>query len=189
MTYALLDDQSDTCFITDDVCNQLGIESPETVIELGTMHTVENIKTQKISGVIVSPEDKSVDIPLPKEYSRNNIPARRDQIPRTEMAMNWDHLRPIANEIPEYRDDIDIGLLIGNNCVQAIKPRDVFPGKPQDPYAIRTALGWGLIGVVSHVDQSQSQDEKGRMHCHRITTKDVTTQNVGRGDNSSEGST
>lgn len=177
MSYAVLDDQSDTCFVTDSVCDQLNIEGPETVIELGTMHAVENIKTQKISGLIVSPEDETVDIPLPKAYSRENIPARRDQIPRPEMAMNWSHLSPIANEIPEYRDDVDIGLLIGNNCVQAIKPRDVIPGKPQDPYAIKTVFGWGVIGATSHTDHCKSDGTS--MHCHRIMTNDITTQNTG----------
>jgi hypothetical protein len=55
MTYAVLDDQSDTCFVTDSVCDQLEIEgTAETVIELGTMHAVENIRNQKIRGVIVS---------------------------------------------------------------------------------------------------------------------------------------
>ena len=53
--------------------------------------------------------------------------------------------------------------------MQAVKPHDVIPGKPQDPYAIRTIL---------HVDQSQSQDEIGRILCHRITTKDVTTKEI-----------
>ncbi|CAB4036417.1 Hypothetical predicted protein, partial [Paramuricea clavata] len=140
MTYAVLDDQSDTCFVTDSVCDQLEIEGPETVIELGTMHVVEDIRTQKIRGLIVSSEDKSVDVPLPKAYSRGNIPARRDQIPRVEMAINWSHLSQIANEITEYRDDLGIGLLIVNNCVEAIRPRDVIPGKPQDPYSIRTVF-------------------------------------------------
>lgn len=179
MTYTVLDDQSDTCFVTDGVCVELGIEGPETVIELGTMHTVEDIKTLKISVLIVSPKNKSVDIPLSKAYSRENIPARRDQIPRAEMAMNWNHLRPIANEIPEYRDDLSISLLIGNNCVQTTKPRDIIPGKPQDPYAIRTVFGWGLIGETSCVDHSQCQVDKTRLHCHRIITKDITTQNTG----------
>ncbi|CAB4024591.1 Hypothetical predicted protein [Paramuricea clavata] len=184
MTYAVLDDQSDTCFVTDSVCVQLEIEGPETVIELGTMHAVEDIRTQKISGLIVSSEDKSVDVPLPKAYSRENIPARRDQIPRVEMAINWSHLSPIANEIPEYRDDLGIGLLIGNNCVEAIKPRDVIPGKPQDPYAIRnlktrTVFGWGLIGVTNPVDHRECQSDGTRIHCHRVTTKDITTQSTG----------
>ena len=97
-----------------------------------------------ISGLIVSWADKSVVVPSPKAYSRENIPARRDQIHRVEMAINWSHLSQIANEIPKYRDDLGIGLLIGNNCVEAIKPRDVIPGKPQDPYAIRTVFGWGF---------------------------------------------
>lgn len=48
--------------------------------------------------------------------------------------------------MPEYRDDRSIGGLIGNNCGQAIKPRDVIPGGPQDPYAIKTVFGWGSIG-------------------------------------------
>jgi hypothetical protein len=177
-TYAVLDDQSDTCFVTDSVCDQLEIEGPETVIELGTMHAVEDIRTQKINGLIVSSEDKSVDVPLPKAYSRENIPARRDQIPRVEMAINWSHLSQIANEIPEYREDLGIGLLIGTNCVEAIKPRDVIPGKPQDPYAIRTVFGWGLIGVTNPVDHRECQSDGTRMHCHRVTTKDITTQST-----------
>ena len=137
MTSAALSNQNDTCFVTNNICNELDIAGPDTVIaELGTMHAVENIETQKISGLVVPPADETVNISLPKAYSRDNIPARRDQIPRAEMAMNWNHSSTIASEIPEYHDDVSIGLLICNNCVQAIKPRDVIPGKPQDPYAM-----------------------------------------------------
>ncbi|CAB4028176.1 Hypothetical predicted protein [Paramuricea clavata] len=164
MTNAVLDDQGDTCFVTDSVCDQFEIEGPETVIELGTMHAVEDIRTKKISGLIVSSEDKSLDVPLPKAYSGENIPARRDQIPRVEMAINWSHMSPIANEIPEYRDDLGIGLLIGNDCVEPIKPRDVIPGKPQDPYAITTVFGWGFIGVTNPVDHRECQSDGTRMH-------------------------
>ena len=35
-----------------------------------------------------------------------------------------------------------IAVLIGNNCVQAIKPHKVIHGKPRDPYTIHTTLGW-----------------------------------------------
>ncbi|CAB3983333.1 RNA-directed DNA polymerase from transposon X-element, partial [Paramuricea clavata] len=173
MKYAVLDDQSDSCFITDGVCKELGVNGPETVIELGTMHTVQDIKTQKISGLIISPEDESVDIPLPKSFSREQIPARRDQIPTADMARNWSHLRPIAKEIPAYREDLDIGLLIGNNCVQAIKPRDVIPGNPRDPYAVRTVLGWGMIGATN---QSQKHHNTDISNCHRIQTRDIASQ-------------
>jgi hypothetical protein len=89
------------------------------------------------------------------------------------MARNWNHLRPIANEIPAYREDLDIGLLIGNNCVQAIKPRDVIPGNPRDPYAIRTVLGWGLIGAKN---QSHKHHNTDISKCHRIQTRDIASQ-------------
>ena len=112
------------------------------------MHTVENVSTRKIEGLVVSRDDKIAKIPLPKLYSREQIPVRREQIPRPELAQRWKHLRPKANQISPYREDLKIGILIGNNCVHAIKPKDVIPGRQKDPYTIRTALGWGLIGAV-----------------------------------------
>ena len=44
-----------------------------------------------------------------------------------------------------YRDDIEVGLLIGTNCPKAIKPREVIPGADHDQYGIKTDLGWGII--------------------------------------------
>ena len=48
-----------------------------------------------------------------------------------------------------YLQDVEIGLLIGASCARAIKPREVIPGMDDDPYAMRTALGWGLIGNLN----------------------------------------
>lgn len=35
--YAIIDDQSDICFVTDKVCEKLGLNSPEVTLQLGTM--------------------------------------------------------------------------------------------------------------------------------------------------------
>ena len=43
---------------------------------------------------------------------------------------------------------MEVGLLIGTNCTRAIKPREIIPNNEDDPYAKRTALGWGIIGIV-----------------------------------------
>ena len=95
--YAVLDDQSDTCFVTDEVCNTFGLSGPELILELGTMHTVGNVSTRKIEGLVVSRDDKIAKIPLPKSYSREQIHVRREQIPRPELAQRWKHLPPKAN--------------------------------------------------------------------------------------------
>lgn len=169
--YAVLDDQSDTCFVTDDVTKSLAVTGPAVKLELGTMHAVRNIDTQKVEGLIVSRFDGQVDIPLPKAYTRNLIPGLRGQIPSPETARKYEHLKTIADEIPPYDEQLSIGLLIGNNCVRALKPRSVVPGKPNDPYAIRTILGWGVVGAKGHGDRTDGIGE--RAECHRIATKEL----------------
>lgn len=60
--------------------------------------------------------------------------------------------------------------MIGTNCTRAIKPREIIPGKDDDPYAKRTALGWGIIGIVNR--NNNEEDESGHL-CHRILSLEV----------------
>ena len=83
-----VDDQSDNCFITDDVTNNLGVTDPAVKLELGIVHAVENIDTQRIDGLIVTRFEGQVDIPFPKAYTRRHIPGLSGQ--------NL-HLRPPAS--------------------------------------------------------------------------------------------
>jgi len=84
--YAVLDDQSNTCFVTDDIMTNLGLTGTAYKLELGTMHAIEKIDTQRIDGLVVSRFNGKVDIPLPKAYTRRHIPGLRGQIPRPETA-------------------------------------------------------------------------------------------------------
>ena len=172
--YTVLDDQSDTCFVTDDVINSLGVTGPAIELELGTMHAVETTGTRRIDGLVVSRFDGKVDIPLPKTYSRTHIPGHRGQIPRPEIAHKYEHLEKIADEIPPYEEHLSIGLLIGNNCVRAIKPRSIVPGKSNDPYAIRTTLGWGVVGARCQGDHDSEIEETAG--CHRIATREIVSE-------------
>lgn len=64
--------------MTDEVCEKLGLIGPEVTLQLGTMHAIENIKTMKINDLIVSRHDKLVKIDLPKLYTRDQFPARKE---------------------------------------------------------------------------------------------------------------
>ena len=59
-------------------------EHSSPLILIGTMHAVENIDTIKINGLIVSRHDKLVKIDLPKLYTTDQIPAKKEQILRSE---------------------------------------------------------------------------------------------------------
>ena len=48
--------------------------------------------------------------------------------------------------LPSLGATIPFGLLIGSNCAKALEPCDVVPSQSGGPYAIRTPLGWCVIG-------------------------------------------
>ena len=43
--------------------------------------------------------------------------------------------------------------------MRALKPRFVVPGRLNNPYGIRTALGWGVIGTKGHGDRADDAGE------------------------------
>ena len=121
--YALLDDGSDSTFVTNSTLRDLGLEGTEVSLKLNTMHGKNSIPAQKVEGLVVQKLDKEAVIELPKAYSREAIPARRNQIPTPEIASKWSHLEKIKNQIPPIQDKVEVGLLIGCNCPKALLSR------------------------------------------------------------------
>ena len=155
LVYALLDEQSDACFVKDTVAEALGFVGSDVTLRLSTMLGVQDVKCQKVSGLKIRGVDDDAMISLPTTYTRNVIPAQRSQIPDPRSARKWTHLHVIAENLMKPRDDVEIGLLIGANCPRAIKPREVIPGADDDPYAVRTSLGWGIIGSISATKETE----------------------------------
>ena len=174
LVYALLDDQSDTTFITETVLNHLGVSGPQTNLLLSTMHaTDELIKTRKIGGLIVQDFNRQVTLQLPKAFSREIIPAKRSHIPRPESALQWPHLEKIAAHIAPYQNDVEIEILIGSDCPRAIMPREIIPGEDDSPYALRSDLGWGIIGKINQPLNGEDGDEDEIGVSHRVYTTEA----------------
>ena len=169
--YALLDDASDTTFVTTQVQEKLGIEGVQTSLNLSAMLGREVLEVERIDGLMVQRLDRRVQVELPKAYARESIPSRRDQIPTPEVADKWPHLQKIRDKIPPYEKDAEIGLLIGCNCPKAIKPKEVKHGTSEDPYAVRTLLGWSIVGPVATSDSSL-EDHALNSTCHRILARE-----------------
>ena len=81
MVYALLDDQSDVCFVEQAKIEMLGVSGQETQLELSTVLAEETITSRRIYGLVVRGVKEQTDIPHPRTYTRNIIPAKRSQIP------------------------------------------------------------------------------------------------------------
>ena len=148
IVYALLDEHSNSCFISDWTLDRLGIDGEAVKLNLSTVLATGTISARKVYGLTVKGLSENTEIELPGTYSRESINANRDQIPKSATVKEWPHLKQVAKLLPPYLSETEIGLLIGCNVTCAIKPRDIVHGGEDDPYAVRTALGWGVIGMM-----------------------------------------
>ena len=172
LTYALLDSQSNATFITESLCRELDAVGVESNLLLSTMHQENKpVDCQRISGLKMADRKREVFIDIPKAFSRDKIPCKSSQIPKPEVASQWEHLKGIAEEIMPYREDLQVGLLVGTDCLRAIKPREVIPGGDNDPYGVRTDLGWGIVGRVCR-SPPQGDEEIGSW-ANRVVTQEV----------------
>ncbi|RVE71628.1 hypothetical protein OJAV_G00053730 [Oryzias javanicus] len=169
LVYALLDTQSDTTFVDQDLSNALKAESCPVKLRLTTMVGRDmTVKSQRVSGLRVRGYFSSFYINLPHVYTKDCIPVNRAHIPTNETARKWNHLSKIVDEIPPLQD-CEVGLLIGYNCARAMAPREVISGGNEEPYAVRTDLGWSIVGCSSPCLDTPSV---GR-HCFRIIVKEL----------------
>ena len=59
----------------------------------------------------------------------------------------------------------NVGLLVGYDCSQALTPREVISGESNEPYAIKTDLGWSIVGG--------GQARSGRSFCQRVAVREL----------------
>ncbi|KAJ8369824.1 hypothetical protein SKAU_G00098520 [Synaphobranchus kaupii] len=160
LVYALLDTQSSNTFVDREVCERMGAVLEPVKLKLSTMMGKDSVvKSERVSGLSVRGFSSQSTIDLPPAYTRDFIPLERSHIPTPDTVKRWKHLNSIAHEIPK-RMDCEVGLLIGYDCSRALAPRHVITGGDYEPYAIKTDLGWSIVGGTPRVARPQLPDNK-----------------------------
>ena len=78
----------------------------------------------------------------------------------------------------------DITILIGTNVQEAFIQSEVRNGLPNEPYAIKTALRWSLLGNITNKNESNNKNSKLPINRLDKTTSDemlhqlVTQENL-----------
>lgn len=165
LTYALLDNMSDSCFIKADLLSQLQADGTSIDLEVTTLVEKKVVRTNVVEGLNIRGWKESTVVQMPKTYSQDDIPTDRGLIPRPETARSWSHLKSVAKYLHPYQEDLDVGILIGANCSAALMPKEVIADGDSDPYALRTCLGWGVIGWVG------TPEDVERKHSARFVYK------------------
>ena len=146
LVYALLDTQSNTTFILEDVANDLNVTKSHqsASLHLTTMTSTTVVKCKQYERLQIRGLDSSSTIPLPTSYSRNEIPGDMSQIATKDKVRHYPHLQCIQDKLHDLQD-CKIGLLVGCNCSRAIAPINSI--NTATPFAWETELGWCIVGT------------------------------------------
>ena len=167
-TFALLDPCSQGCFVKDDIIKKLGVGGATTKVIITTLSGGERNNSTVVTGLEVKSaitSFKEIWINLPKVYTRTHLPVSTDDIATPEKLQRWDHLQSICKDICSS-DNVEIGILIGANCLPAVEPVRIISSKNGGPYAFQTKLGWGVVGPLN-------PKKSGSLACNKIMVRET----------------
>ena len=167
VTYALLDTKADACFATSAVLEGLHTRRRRVQLKIATMtNSARSISCLSHSGLRLKGLKDNKWVPLPEVYERAEIPANREHIPTPETAARFSHLKCIKRKLSPLKD-VEIGILVGYNCPEAIAPLASVVGEGAQPYAVKTALGWSVVGQTgaAHAGEEGTHRRIMKTHC------------------------
>lgn len=172
LVYALIDSQSDTTFVDESLVQHLGvITKQKTKLKVHTLAgNTSGMVCDRILNLRVRGYKAHEFISLPPTYTINQIPMQAGSIATPDTVNKWGHLKEIASQLPP-KLNIEAGVLIGFDCSHAFLPRECVVGADTEPFAIKTDLGWGVIGRTSSAPKFEMSN------CNRICTKEVPLSN------------
>ncbi|RLF66451.1 MAG: hypothetical protein DRN30_02085 [Thermoplasmata archaeon] len=176
LVYALLDTQSDTTFILDKVSDMIDTQSESTSLEITTMNTTSNVTSRRFSNLQIRGMYQTKAFPLPTTYSTTLLPSNRHHIPTADVASKWPHLQTV--QIPPLLN-CRVGLLIGYDCPRAFAPVEVIQGSDDEPFAMKTILGWSIFGNTLSADEDKDDDTEdniGTVVCRTGVREDTIPQ-------------
>ncbi len=145
LTYAMLDTQSSSSFILKEVAESVTNRFTPVRLKFSTMTSPSScVQTEAVSELMVRGMTSNKRITIPVAYTQF-IPFETAQIPTAESAQRWPHLKHLSEEMSALQT-CGVGLLLGYDCPQALIPRQTIAGKDDEPFAVKTDLGWSIVG-------------------------------------------
>ena len=158
LTYAMLGNYSQGSFIQEALVKKMQMKT------LNGERSESTIAIHRLQ--VAGSKDGNTWIKLPRIYTRKQLPVDKKEVATPEKIEEWDYLKAISSEITQT-DDVEVGLLIGANCIKALEPLEVIASNNGGLYAYQTRLGWCIVGPISNM---VGQDSVG---CHRIAVRDA----------------
>jgi transposase InsO family protein len=146
-TYAMLDPGTNATYCTEALRQSVGANGTVRHLELTTIAQKQvPIDTTVISLLVSNLSGTEPPRYIPEVTVRPTLNIDLSSLTSRVDIQRWSHLSNL--DIPEL--DVDqVHLLIGQDCSDLLLPEEVRKGKPGEPFAVRTPLGWAINGPVN----------------------------------------
>ena len=161
-THALLDDGADKSMCDERLLKILDIESRPVTFKVTTMTSNEDTVSGNEVNLHVGQVNGHESFPMPKVWSVKRLPIlTRSAAPKCAVE-KYDYLSDLY--LPEIDND-DVMLLIGSDAPFAHIPLEVRAGRNDQPYAIRSSLGWAIRGPLGADTEMVTKSASIGYHC------------------------
>lgn len=144
VTHAFLDGGSNSTFCTEALLKQLGLHGKKTEFSLTTIEKENSItKSSLVSLELFDLEEENL-VELPTVFSVKSLPVSAEDVPKQDDVDRWPHLHGI--QVSEL--DVPVGLLVGNDNIKALEPKEIRQSEGGGPYATKTQFGWAINGPL-----------------------------------------
>ena len=149
-TYGLIDSGSDITMVDPSLVKLLNIKGTPTKLSLTTVNSADvEERGMKVNFKIASLDNKNdhvIAVNSAWAVKDLTIPLKHARLSRS--LEQWPHLQEVRFPEVEKRK---ISILLGTNIQEAFIPLDVRKGNRNEPLAIRSCLGWSILGGFSNV--------------------------------------
>ena len=152
-TYAFLDSGSNTTMCLSSLAKELGADCTPIEFTLSTVCGTEKRKGRQLSLDVVGVATGK-GVRLDKVWTADCLPVATESVSTNADVQQWSHLKGI--DIADLVDKNDT-ILIGSDTSEALCPLEVRSGKKNQPRAIRTILGWTVMGPLKGRCLQQAQ--------------------------------
>ena len=112
-------------------------------------------------------------VQLPSTCTQEDLPVDNRQIVTAKKLKMLKYLDKFKLAM-SVDDNQEVSIVIGANCVCALKPREVICSQKGGPYAFKTLLGWCVAGSL--IDKIKA----GKFSCNRIMLASADRVKPGR---------
>ena len=144
-TYALLDSGSDISLCDKSLAAEIGVQGRQKTFYLTTQEREDSPRIGFELSLTVEALDGTDKIHIPRLWTVDKLYASSRSIPSEQDARQWLHLRDI--KLPSISEK-EVRLIIGTNIPDAFWVLEERRGNRGEPYAIRSPLGWTLVGPM-----------------------------------------